>query len=412
MDGSQRLTRLLRGGLVGDGHQGLGLLQQLLLLGEVLFLGGADLVTVGLTRVEELVGCLAELRPQRVVIAAADAAGPLPTVHQLVEPARGLAPCGRVLQLVRLGDDRLFLGLGMGALDVAGLRPLAAGLVERGACGGETLPQRVGLRLVDVHGRALMLLPLVEQGTELVCGGTPVDLVIQRGCEGLGLLDDLGAFFDSLGDRRLAGLGELGLLRGTGLLQLLELLLQRGHVADRRGLVGLLLKGLQRLVDLVRLHRVGMQAARQQIQLGLEVKVTTGVQRQRLLLGDVGELPDLTLGVALPDVHGTVVVDAAERFGRLHLGVRIAGCRSGGGGALDRFLGECGRRRGVGFRRGCRGRCRCGRRCLLGGFGGVVGYGGSLVGHGQLLISLKVVVGWGKIRMDFSATSPIIGNRG
>ena len=34
------------------------------------------------------------------------------------------------------------------------------------------------------------------------------------------------------------------------------------------------------------------------------------------------------------------------------------------------------------------------RRCLLGGFGGVVGYGGSLVGHGQLLISLKVVVGW------------------
>ncbi len=37
------------------------------------------------------------------------------------------------------------------------------------------------------------------------------------------------------------------------------------------------------------------QAARQQIQLGLEVKVTTGVQRQRLLLGDVGELPDLTL---------------------------------------------------------------------------------------------------------------------
>ena len=59
-----------------------------------------------------------------------------------------------------------------------------------------------------------------------------------------------------------------------------------------------------------------MQAARQQIQLGLEVKVTTGVQRQRLLLGDVGELPDLTLGVALPDVHGTVVVDAAERFGR------------------------------------------------------------------------------------------------
>ncbi len=179
----------------------------------------------------------------------------------------------------------------MGALDVAGLRPLAAGLVERGACGGETLPQRVGLRLVDVHGRALMLLPLVEQGTELVGGGTPVDLVIQRGCEGLGLLDDLGAFFDSLGDRRLAGLGELGLLRGAGLLQLLELLLQRGHVADRRGLVGLLLKGLQRLVDLVRLHRVGMQAARQQIQLGLEVKVTTGVQRQRLLLGDVGELP-------------------------------------------------------------------------------------------------------------------------
>ena len=45
--------------------------------------------------------------------------GLLPTIHQLVELARGLAPCGRVLQLVRLGDDRLFLGLGMGALDVA-----------------------------------------------------------------------------------------------------------------------------------------------------------------------------------------------------------------------------------------------------------------------------------------------------
>ena len=87
LDGSQRLTRLLRGGLVGDGHQGLGLLQQLLLLGQVLLFGGADLVTVRLTCVEEGVGGGTELGPHGIILAASRTAGLLPTIHQLAELA-------------------------------------------------------------------------------------------------------------------------------------------------------------------------------------------------------------------------------------------------------------------------------------------------------------------------------------
>ena len=71
--------------------------------------------------------------------------------------------------------------LGLAALVVTRLGPLAACLVERGARRGETLPQRIGVGLVDADRGALVVLPLFEQRTELVGGRTPVRVVAQIG---------------------------------------------------------------------------------------------------------------------------------------------------------------------------------------------------------------------------------------
>ena len=313
-----------------DRHQSLGLDQQRLLGGQILLLGGVDLIAVGLTGVEESVGGLAELGPQGVVLVAAGATGLLPTVHQLVELAGGLAPGGGILQLVGLGDDGFLGFLGLGTLVVASLRPLAAGLVERGASGGEALPQCLGLGLVDADGGALVILPFIEQVAELVRGGTPVGVVAQGGGQCFGLLHDGGAFLDGLGHGGLAGLGQFGLLGLAGGLQRLELFLERGDIAHDCGLGGLLAQQLQGLVDLTGFDIGRGQAAGQQIKLGLEIQETTGVQRQGLFLGGVRELADLAFGVALLDEDGAVVVHAAEGFSGLDIGVGVCGVRGRG----------------------------------------------------------------------------------
>ena len=424
LDGGQRLTRLLGGGLVGHRHQRLGLLEEFLLLGQVLLLGRVGLVAVGLTRVEERVGGLAETRPQGVVLVAAGAASLLPTIHQLVELAGGLAPGGRILDLVGLGDDRLLGLAGVVALVVAGLRPLAASLVERGAGLGEPLPQRVRIRLVDADGGALMLLPLLEEIAELVRGRTPVRVVAQRGGQRLGLLHNRGALGHGLVHRGLAGLGDGGLLGGGLGLQLLELRLDGGDVAHHGRFGGLLGQGLERVVDLTVLDVGGLQTVGEQVQLGLQIQIPACVQRQRLLHGGVRELADLAFGIALAHEHGAVVVHAAERLGRRHVGLGIGDGRPLGRMLLRRLLRE--RRGGGGMRLRHRGRGRrrrgglghrflddgrfldddgllgSGRRCLLGDFGGVLGCGDILVGHGQLL---RLVVSEGR---ENSRPRPVI----
>ena len=85
LDFGELLACPLRGFLIGDRYQSLGLLQQFFLLGEVLFLRRVDLLAVGLTGIEERVRGFTELGPQGIVIAASGAAGTLPTVHELIE---------------------------------------------------------------------------------------------------------------------------------------------------------------------------------------------------------------------------------------------------------------------------------------------------------------------------------------
>ena len=87
LNGGKCLTRLLGGLLILDRNKGFGLDQQFLLLGQVLLFGGADLVTVRLTCVEEGVGGGTELGPHGIILAASRTAGLLPTIHQLAELA-------------------------------------------------------------------------------------------------------------------------------------------------------------------------------------------------------------------------------------------------------------------------------------------------------------------------------------
>ena len=284
MDLRELLTSLLRGLRVGDRHQRLGLLQQLFLLREILLLGRIDLVAIGLTGVEEGVRGLTELRPQCVVIGAACATGFLPTVHQFVELAGGFRPVGGILDLIRLGDDRFLLGLGVRALVVASLRPLATLLVEGRARGGEALPQRVGIGTVDAHRIALMGLPFVEQRAELVCGRTPVRVVAQSGGDGFGLLHDCRTLLDRLGDGFLAAVREFFLLRLAVLLELLELRTQFGDIAHDSGLLGFLAQQLDRFVDLMGLDGAGVQTVREDIELFLQIEEPAGIQGECLFL--------------------------------------------------------------------------------------------------------------------------------
>ena len=243
-----------------------------------------------------------------------------------------------------------------------------------------------------------MVLPLVEQVAELVGGGAPVGVVAQGGRQSFGLLDDGGALGDGLGLSSLARFGDLGLLGLAGGLQFHVTGLEGREVAHHRRFGGFFAQQLHGLVDFTGLDVGGGQARGQQIELGLEIQEATGVQCQRLLLGGVRELSDLTFAVAVLDEDGAVVIDPAESFGGFDVGLGIGGGggRGGGGMLLDRgsLLGEGGGGGRVRFRHGSGGRSRrrrgraglgCGCRCLLFGRSGVYGFGDSFVGHGQLL---------------------------
>ena len=185
--------------------------------------------------------------------------------------------------------------------------------------GGEALPQCLGLRLVDAHGGALVVLPLVEQVTELVGGGAPVGVVAQRSGQCFSLLDNGGALGNGLGLGGLACLGDFGLLGLAGSLQLLVLGLECGKIAHDGWLGGFFTQELHGFVDFTGLDVRGSQAGGQQIELGLEIQETTGVQCQRLFLGDIRELAYLALGVAILDEDGAVVIHAAEGLGGLDI---------------------------------------------------------------------------------------------
>ena len=58
----------------------------------------------------------------------------------------------------------------------------------------------------------LVILPLLEQRTELVRGGTPVGVVAQGIGQSLGLLHNRGTFGQRLGDGGLVSLAQLGFL--------------------------------------------------------------------------------------------------------------------------------------------------------------------------------------------------------
>ena len=157
-----------------------------------------------------------------------------------------------------------------------------------------------------------MCLPFVEQRAELVGGGTPVGVVSKTGCQRLRLLHDGGASCDRGRHGSLACLGQLRLL-GFGLgLELLILGLERGQIAHHGGGFGFFGQHLHRFVDLAGLDGGALQTCGQCIELGLEIKETTGVQRQCLFLGHVGELADLTFAVAILDEYGAVLIDVSE----------------------------------------------------------------------------------------------------
>ena len=95
-------------------------------------------------------------------------------------------------------------------------------------------------------------------------------------------------------------------------LQLLVLGLECGKIAHDGRLGGFFTQELHGFVDFTGLDVRGSQTGGQQIELGLEIQETTGVQCQRLFLGDIRELAHLALGVAILDEDGAVVIHAAE----------------------------------------------------------------------------------------------------
>ncbi len=136
----------------------------------------------------------------------------------------------RVLQLVLPGDDRLFLGLGMGALDVANTTTSAAWLnVVRAtekrfhSASASGLSMRTVVRWWFCHSsNRLRNLSAVER--QLIPSSSRCEASPSRRS---------GAFFASWRSPPCACESRPS-SRRAGLLQLLELLLQRGHVADRR----------------------------------------------------------------------------------------------------------------------------------------------------------------------------------
>ena len=207
----------------------------------------------------------------------------------------------------------------MGPLGITGLSPFAPSLVEGGACPREALPQSIRLGFVDADRSALMLLPLLEQRTELVGSGTPVRVITQSGGKGLGLLHNGGAFGDCLGHGLLAGFRDGVLLRRSLLAQLFQLRLECGDVAHDRRLLDFLRQRGERLVDLTGLDRIGLESICEYVEFGLEVEVTARVQGQCLVGRRIGELPHLTLFLALLHVYGAVAIHTAEALRLLEL---------------------------------------------------------------------------------------------
>lgn len=185
-----------------------------------------------------------------------------------------------------------------------------------------------------------MLLPLLEERTELVCGGTPVGVLVEGISQRLGLLHNGGALLDGLGDSGLACLGQRGFLGCAFLLQRLELGLESGQITHHCRLFGFRGQRLDGLVDFAGLHIVGLELVREQVQLGLQIKVTAGIQSQRLFLGGIRELTDLTFSFAVLDEHSTIVGDTAECFGGLHIGIGEAGGCGSRSGVLWSFLAK------------------------------------------------------------------------
>ena len=181
-----------------------------------------------------------------------------------------------------------------------------------------------------------MSLPLVEQGAELVCGGTPVGVVAEFSGQRFGLFHNRGTFLDRLGDRLLAAVGQFFLLGGALRLELLELRLQCRYIADNGRLLGFFAQQLDGFVNLTGLDCAGVQTVCEHIQLFFEVKESAGVQCQRFLFRSVGELSDFAFAVTILDIHRAIVVDAAERFGLLDAFVGIGDVRG------RRCRGVCG----------------------------------------------------------------------
>ena len=183
----------------------------------------------------------------------------------------------------------------------------------------------------------LVILPLLEQRTELVRGGTPVGVVAQGIGQSLGLLHNRGTFGQRLGDGGLVGLAQLGLLGRSGLLQCFELGLERLNISDDGRLLDFGGKRLDGLVDLTVLHIAGLEPVGEQVELCLQIEIATGIQCQGLFLGSVRELSDLAFSLAFLHEHGAVIGDTAERFGGLDIGFGESG---GGCRTLRSLLGE------------------------------------------------------------------------
>src|SRR5690606_25423868 len=222
----------LGGVRVGDRQQRLGLLERLELHLEVGRVLGVDLGVLRVTRVEEPLTRGPEAGPQGVVLLAAGPAGGLPPVHELAVRRGGASPVGGGGQCLRLRDELLLdpLRLGLGGVELG--EPVPPVAVEGGAGAGEPLPQRVLRGAVQARSGALGLLPLLEQGTQLLTRGTPVRLGRVRGGDRLGPLDDGGALLQRLALGGLALGGDLPAPLLGPLTQHLQPPTQRVEVTD------------------------------------------------------------------------------------------------------------------------------------------------------------------------------------
>ena len=242
-------------------------------------------------------------------------------------------------------DERLLggLGLGLAALELGEVH--AARLVEAVAGRGEPLPQR-GLDVaLEPDAAPLVLLPLVEQRAHPRSAGLPLDLALRLGGDRLGLGDDPLA----LGGRGGAGsvaLGGLGLLaRRRGGVDLGQLGLERGQVADDVRLGAVLAQLGQRLGRVLARQVRRRDPLVQQVGGGVELVVLAREVVQRLLGGGTRVGADLALAVGRAHEHGAVLGHAAEGLGGRSGRRRRGGRGLGVGDLADRRRGGPGDRR-------------------------------------------------------------------